>query len=88
MLPLRTTTNGTQAFCKEAVIWKYLKHPNVLPLLGVTTTPPQLISKWVCGGNLLGYVKKHPDVDPLRLVGVPSLVIAQCVIPLPVVRHH
>ena len=88
MLPLRTTTNGTQAFCKEAVIWKYLKHPNVLPLLGVTTTPPQLISKWVSGGNLPGYVQQHPDADQLRLVGVPSLVIVQRIILLPAVRHH
>ena len=86
--PLHTTTNGTQAFCKEAVIWKNLKHPNVLPLLGVTTTPFQLISNWVSGGNLLGYVQQHPDADQLRLVGVPSLMIVQRIIPLPAVRRH
>ena len=75
-LPLHATTNGTQAFCKEAVIWKHLKHRNVLPLLGVTTTPFQLISNWVSGGNLLGYVQQYPDADQSRLVGVSSLVIA------------
>ena len=82
---LHATTNGTQAFCKEAVVWKHLTHPNVLPLLGVTTTPPQLISNWVPGGNLLQHVQKHPDADQQKLVGVPSVVIVQHITLLPAV---
>ena len=59
-----------QTFCQEAVIWKRLKHPNILPLLGVTITPLQLISNWMSGGDLPEYIQKHSDTDRLRLVGV------------------
>jgi len=85
-LSLRATyAHGTQTFCREAVVWKHLTHPNVLPLLGVTIGPYQLISKWVSGGNLLGYVQKHPDADKLRLVGVPYVTIVRHIILLPAV---
>lgn len=29
-----------QAFFQEAVLWKHLEHPNIVPLLGATDTPP------------------------------------------------
>ena len=76
----------TQNFYKEAVTWKYLNHRNILPLLGVTTEPLQLISNWVSGGNLLGYVQTHPRADRLRLVGGSSVVIVRRVILLSVMR--
>lgn len=63
----------SQEFRKEAVMWKYLKHPNVLPFLGATIDPPQLISVWMPGGNLSEYLNNSPDLggpDRLRLVGV------------------
>lgn len=50
-------------------MWKHLKHPNVVPLLGITSAPLQVISEWMSGGNLPGYIKENPDVDRLRLVG-------------------
>ena len=51
-------------------MWKRLTHPNVLPLLGVTVTPLQLISYWMPGGDLQEYIKKNSDADRLGLVGV------------------
>lgn len=55
-------------------MWKHLTHPNILPLLGVTSsTPFQLISNWMCGGDLRGYIKNNADADLLGLVGTPSL---------------
>lgn len=50
-------------------MWKRLTHPNIMPLFGVTLTPPQLISEWISGGNLQEYIEKYPDVDRLGLVG-------------------
>ena len=50
-------------------MWKHLKHQNIVPLLGITVTPFQLISDWMSGGDLTGYIKKHPDADRLGLVG-------------------
>ena len=59
----------TQAFFQEAVVWKRLEHPNIVPFLGVTLAPLQLVSVWMPGGELSEYIDKHPSVDRLSLVG-------------------
>ena len=63
--------NIVQRFCKEVVTWKTLRHPNVLPLIGVTMTETQfeMVSEWMANGNINDFVKAHPDVDRLGLVG-------------------
>ena len=60
-----------QTLYQEAVVWKHLAHPNIVPLLGITSTPLQLISEWMPCGGLIEYVREIPDVDRLGLVGVP-----------------
>ena len=55
-------------------MWKRLKHENIVSLLGITLTPLQLISDWMPGGDLTEYIRNHPDVDRLDLVGVPPVV--------------
>jgi len=62
-----------QTFCQEAVMWKRLKHPNIVSLLGITVAPLQLISEWMAGGDLPEYITKHSDTDRLGLVGVPPV---------------
>ena len=88
LFSLPALTHQTQDFCKEAVTWKYLDHPNILPLLGITTDPLQLVSKWVSGGNLREYIKKRPDPDRHRLVGILFVLTVRRVTLLPAVRHH
>ena len=55
-------------------MWKHLKHPNILSLLGVTVTPFQLISNWMPGGNLLVYIGGNPNADRLVLVCIAPVV--------------
>jgi serine/threonine protein kinase len=55
-------------------MWKRLTHPNVVPLLGITIKPLQLISTWMSGGELKEYISHHPSTDRTRLVGVPFLL--------------
>ena len=59
-----------QRFCKEAVTWWTLRHPNVLPLLGVTTTENRLVmvSEWMSMGNIVEFTRAGTDVDRLGLV--------------------
>ena len=57
-------------FCKEAIMWKGLNHPNILPLLGATISPPQLISALMPAGDLSKYIPKNPDANRIGLVGV------------------
>lgn len=60
-----------QRFCKEVVTWRTLRHPNVLPLVGVMMSEAQfaMISDWMGNGNINDFVKAHPDANRLELVG-------------------
>ena len=40
------------------------------------------------GGDLPGYIEKNPNVDRLKLVGVPPIVITLCLLPLSVIRRR
>ena len=63
-------------------MWKRLEHKNIVPLLGITPTPLQLISDWMPGGDLTEYIKNNPGVDRPDLVGtlpldlIPTLTLA------------
>ena len=50
-------------------MWKRLKHPNVVSLLGATLSPLQLISNWMPNGDLPEYIRNHPEANPVQLVG-------------------
>ncbi|KAK0459035.1 kinase-like domain-containing protein, partial [Armillaria novae-zelandiae] len=58
-------------FCREALVWRQLRHPNILPFLGVSEdlfapSPSYcLISPWMVNGNILSYLQAHPDHDRL-----------------------
>ena len=56
--------------CKEAVMWKTLKHPYILPLLGATVSPFQLISALMPAGDLSKYLPKNLDANRIGLVGI------------------
>ena len=81
-------TNEAQIFCQEAVMWKRLDHPNILPLLGITFTPFQLISNWMSGGDLPDYIKKNTGADRLELVRVPPTTPIIRLLRLPAIRHR
>jgi len=56
-------------------VWKSLKHQNIVPLLGITFTPVQLISEWMPGGVLTEYVRKHESADRYGLVGIHPVML-------------
>jgi len=51
-------------------MWKILRHPNVLPLLGVTMSDDYFasVSEWMPNGNINEFVKAHRDVNRFELV--------------------
>ncbi|TDL29171.1 kinase-like protein [Rickenella mellea] len=60
-------------FSHEAVIWRQLKHPNILPFYGVFTGNEHferlcLVSPWMDAGNAMDYLKVHPDGNRLSLL--------------------
>ena len=87
-LPILRHWRNPQTFCQEAVIWKRLTHPNIVPLLGITITPFQLISNWMPGGDLPVYIKKHPDQDRLELVCASPVVFTPHLPTLSAIRRR
>ncbi|KAJ7767198.1 kinase-like domain-containing protein [Mycena metata] len=57
-----------QEFDREALLWRQLCHPNVLPFYGIYYLEKRLclISPWMENGNLFQYLRKKP-VDMNRL---------------------
>ena len=59
-----------QTFCKGAVLWSTLSHPNVLKLVGVLGNTEEgqfTISEWMQHGNIVKYIKNN-HVNRLDLV--------------------
>ena len=50
--------------------WNALCHPNVLPLLGITTGKNlfAMVSEWMVNENINEFVKAHREANPLELV--------------------
>jgi serine/threonine protein kinase len=55
-------------FYREAVTWKHLNHPNIVPFFGATLHPLQLVSAWMPGGSLAEYINEHPEKSRFALV--------------------
>ncbi|KAJ7821488.1 kinase-like protein [Mycena leptocephala] len=52
-----------QRLTREVNVWRKLKHPNILPFLGVYDIGhdlPVLISPYYKSGHIKGYLKRHP----------------------------
>ncbi|KAJ8083243.1 hypothetical protein PM082_009115 [Marasmius tenuissimus] len=66
----------TNDYRREAILWRQLEHPNVLPFLGIYQLELEqvqhfcLISPWMEKGNLVEFLKatKREDVDHYTLV--------------------
>ena len=50
--------------------WRTLRHPNVLPLIGVTVIENRfvMVSEWMVKGNVMEFTKSNTSADRLRLV--------------------
>jgi len=55
---------------KEVVGWKWLRHENILPFIGVSLEPPlfSIISERMENGNIMDFIRVHPNHNRLRLV--------------------
>ncbi|KAJ7920372.1 hypothetical protein B0H13DRAFT_2230772 [Mycena leptocephala] len=62
---------AVQNFGREAVIWRQLSHPNVLPFFGLYYLDHRLclVSPWMPSGNIMEFLKTVPaDTDRPSLV--------------------
>ena len=61
-------------------MWKKLRHPNVVPFVGVTKNPLQFISEWMPNGILTEYVSENPGANRIGLVSPPSSIAVRSMI--------
>jgi serine/threonine protein kinase len=69
-------------------MWKHLEHNNIVPFLGITMEPFQLVSEWMSGGNLSEHIRDHPDANRLGLVSLPSFVFHSIFTPALGIRYR
>jgi serine/threonine protein kinase len=52
--------------------WKNLRHPNMLPLLGVIMNGRHfaMVSEWMTNGSINEYIKANRGANRFELVGV------------------
>jgi len=53
-------------------MWNRLRHPNIVPIIGVTTKPLQIVLEWMPNGTLTKFIEKNPSASRIGLVS-PSL---------------
>ena len=72
-------TLGPKLLIKEVVGWKWLRHENILPFVGVSLKPPlfSIISERMENGNVMNFIKTHPNYNRLRLVSEGRVFILQ-----------
>lgn len=55
------------------MIWKWLRHVHVCPFYGVWVDDAgsqyALVSPWMPNGDLVHYLKNHPDIDRTQMAG-------------------
>ena len=57
-----------QLFLRNAVMWKRLSHPNIVPFVGVTMDPLQIVTKWMLNGTLTEFIEENPGANRISLV--------------------
>ncbi|KAJ6581711.1 kinase-like domain-containing protein [Mycena capillaripes] len=57
--------SALKEFGREALIWRQLSHPNLLPFFGLYYTEGRLclISPWMDNGNIMEFLRKNPTSD-------------------------
>lgn len=56
-------------------MWKALRHPNIVPLIGVTVSETEfaMVSEWMVNRDINNFLKENPDADRLKLVRSPLI---------------
>lgn len=70
-----SSSSAFKAFGREALIWRQLSHPNLLPFLGLYYVENRLclVSPWMSNGHVLQFLENAPpDTDRLSLVSTLS----------------
>ncbi|KAF9443254.1 kinase-like protein [Macrolepiota fuliginosa MF-IS2] len=67
--------HALKGFTREAIVWKQLNHPNLLPFCGIYQLDDGngricLVSPWMENGNIIEYLKENPDTARIPLPNI------------------
>jgi serine/threonine protein kinase len=72
---LRNRTSGEvlstvpQAYLHELIMWRCLRHRNIVPFIGTSVHfPVSLVSEWMSGGTITAFLRRYPDWERSYLV--------------------
>jgi serine/threonine protein kinase len=58
-----------QAYLHELIMWRCLRHPNIVPFIGTSEHfPVSLVSEWMTGGTVTAFLRGHPNWERSFLV--------------------
>ena len=59
-------------YCREAVLWKHLRHPSILPLIGANVDLERyklaMVSEWMVHGTINEFIRNQEGVNRAQLV--------------------
>ncbi|KZV82556.1 kinase-like protein, partial [Exidia glandulosa HHB12029] len=66
----RGSLRRPEDFQAEAFVWKQLRHPNLLPLLGTVRYEDTacFVTHWMAGGTCVDFLQANPGADRLRIL--------------------
>ena len=74
---------GSQQFFREALVWQHLRHPFILPFIGIDreTFPGFLClaSPWMEHGTVVKHLKDHGRVNVDKLVSISHSLMLQLI---------
>ncbi|KII88740.1 hypothetical protein PLICRDRAFT_41961 [Plicaturopsis crispa FD-325 SS-3] len=69
-LAQNTIRRVQKAFCKEAVILRLLRHPNIVPFVGIVVGKHDfsIVSVWMRNGDIMNYLRTNPGAAKKELL--------------------
>ena len=80
--PKRSLMPWPQHLVKEVIGWKWLRHQNILPFVGVMftpSTPISIASELMENGNIMDFVRKNRDYNRVDLVSEVEVMLLSCI---------
>ena len=73
---MRPLTLHPQLLVREVIVWKWLRHENILPFIGVTLVPPSIsmVSERMKNGNIVDFTKVNTNYNRLHLVSEGGII--------------
>lgn len=62
-----STYRVLQSFISGAILRKRLSHPNLVPFIGATVDPLQIVTERMPDRNLKEYLEEHPEANRIGL---------------------